>query len=294
MKFIDLLSEYQIDYTQTHHHVTEGWIGVDCPFCSRNARKYRLGYNIATGRLYCWVCGSVNIFKVLQELTNESGSALQQLIGSLDRVSASRDYHRPVGKLKLPNGLQELGKSHRDYLTRRGFDPDEIVELWGVKAIGLAAKLSWRLWIPIYYKQQMASWTTRSIAFKATAIGTPRYISAKASESSVSLRNLLYGADFVRHAVAVCEGPLSAWAIGYGAIATLGVGYSQEQLHLISQYPNRYIVFDAEPQAQKRARKLCDDLSVFPGKTVNLVLETGKDTNEASKQEVQEIRRMLA
>lgn len=292
MKFTELLSEYRIDYTYQHHHVTEGWIGIDCPHCSRDSKRYLMGYNVASGALNCWQCSNHNLFQTLVELTGESFGKVKQLIGSLERVYSTR-HHKPTGKLKLPKGLGPLGQAHIDYLTRRGLDPDEIVELWGIQATSLAPKLPWRIWIPITLRGQLISWTTRSIAFPASKSPLPRYICAKASESTVSIRNVLYGADFVRHAVCVVEGPISAWSIGYGAVATLGVGYSHEQLRLISQYPTRYICMDAEPKAQLKARKLCSDLSVFPGKTVNIVLESGKDANEANRKEIKELRRML-
>jgi hypothetical protein len=294
VRFTDLLSEYNIAYVSygQHHHVTEGWVGLDCPYCSRDSHRYRLGYNLNSGTLYCWVCGKQNLYHTLLELTQEQPSKIIELLGSLDRVF-TQEQHKPTGKLKLPSNLIPLGKAHRNYLIERGLDPDEIVELWGVQGIALAARLSWRLFIPIQKQHKLVSWTSRSIAFAAAERGHPRYISAKASESSVSLRELLYGADFAMHACAVVEGPIDAWSIGYGSIATLGVGYSQEQARLISKYPIRYVVFDSEPKAQQRARKLCNDLSVFPGKTINLVLQTGKDPNEASKKEIQELRSML-
>lgn len=294
MRFTDILHEYNIDSRQggQHHHVTEGWIGIDCPHCSRDSKRFRMGYNVATGRLHCWVCGPQNLVNTLHEITGESYSKLKELTGSLERVQLLPARH--TGKLKLPEGIQPLGKAHRRYLESRGFDPDELAELWGVQAISLAAKLSWRLWIPVHQRGVLVSWTTRSIANASAGMPLGRYISAPKGDSAVPLKSLLYGEDFVMYGVIVCEGPVDVWKIGYGAAATLGVGYSHEQLVRIGRYPVRCVCFDAEGKAQARARKLCNNLSVYPGKTINIVLESGKDPGEANKQELRELRRLIS
>lgn len=293
MKFTDLLSLYKIPYKEggEHHHVREGWIGIDCPYCSRNSQRYRMGYNLQSSRLYCWVCGKQPLGKTLMEITDESYPKLKSLIGELER-SYVPDI-KVYGKVKIPAGVGDLHRAHRDYLRKRGFDPDEIMDVWSIQGIGIAGRLAWRLFIPITFQRKIVSWTTRSIAFNASERGQGRYISARAEESAMSIKTLLYGEDNVNYAIAVCEGPTDAWALGIGAVATLGVGYTEAQLIRISKYPERYIVFDSEPDAQKRAHKLCSDLSVFPGSTHNIILETGKDPASASKKEIQEIRRLL-
>ena len=289
MKFTDFLRLYQVPIKESgeHHHVTQGWVGMDCPQCSKDSYRYKLGYNLHTNHLYCWSCGSLPLISTLHEITGASYSKIRELLGSLE-VS-----HLPApkvfGKIKLPKGVGELQAAHRNYLTTRGLDSNEIVALWGVQGIGIAPKLGWRLFIPVLNQGKIVTWTTRSISPKSHT----RYVSAKVSESSQGLKDLLYGEDHVRNAICVCEGPIDVWSIGYGAVATLGVGYSQKQLIKISKYPKRIVCFDSDPDAQKRARRLCRDLSPFPGETLNLVLESGKDPNEANKEELSQIRRML-
>lgn len=294
MKFTDLLTQYRIPYKEggAHHHVREGWIGIDCPHCSRDSQRYRMGYNLHSTRLYCWVCGKQNLIDTLVQITNDSYWTIKDLVGTLER-SFLPDPARVYGKVKIPQGVGKLLKPHRRYLRKRGFDADEIVDLWSVQGIGIAGRLSWRLFIPVIHQHKVVNWTTRSIAFPASETGPPRYISAQTNESALSLKAILYGEDYAHHTICVCEGPLDAWAIGYGAVATLGVGYTEKQLIRMSKYPTRFICFDSEPDAQKRARKLCSDLSIFPGNTYNLVPETGKDPASANKREIQEIRKLL-
>jgi DNA primase len=97
----------------------------------------------------------------------------------------------------------------------------------------------------------------------------------------------------VRHAVIVCEGPIDAWTIGPGAVATCGLGYTRSQLMELSQFPVRVVCFDREPAAQKRARRLARQLQVFPGETHVVELETGKDANECQRNEIMELRKQF-
>lgn len=101
---------------------------------------------------------------------------------------------------------------------------------------------------------------------------------------------MLFGIDFIRHAIIVCEGPMDAMKIGPGAVSTMGISYTKHQLKQIVDFPVRVVCFDNEPDAQKRAKKLCSDLSSFPGKTTNIVLDV-KDPGEASPKEIKLIRK---
>ncbi len=62
------------------------------------------------------------------------------------------------------------------------------------------------------------------------------------------------------------------------------------QLRAIAEFPVRAICFDAEPEAQRRAAALAEQLALFPGQTHVVLLQTGKDAAGADPAEVAEIR----
>lgn len=161
--------------------------------------------------------------------------------------------------------------------------------LWCLQGIGIAARLSWRIYIPIHYQGEVVSWTTRAIGKHVQ----PRYLSAGPEQESVSHKSILYGGDYVRNAVIVCEGPTDVWRIGPGAVATLGTSYSRSQMLEISKVPIRAVCFDMERPAQKRATKLVEELRAFPGLTMRIELETANDVADADEDEVAEIRRAV-
>jgi DNA primase len=267
-----------------HRHASAGWIQVDCPWCSKDQKKFRLGINLSKGFCNCWSCGCKNLTNVLAVLGNiPYGEAKNRLhdVG-WEVVQTTK---KPNGKLVVPRGLQPLQSPHRKYLKSRGMNPDEIENLWGARGISISPKLSWRIWIPIHLHGEIVSWTTRTIGNCS-----PRYITASPQEEILSSKSTLYGIDYVRNSAIVVEGPLDVWAIGPGAIATLGMNYNQDQLLMLGSVPFRAICFDAEEDAQRRARGLAKKLQAFPGETIVVCLESGKDAAEADSEEVAQLR----
>ena len=219
------------------------------------------------------------------ELTRLSYKEVAKLLDDLE--SQHFEKKKPLGKLVIPTGIKGLHSAHKKYLHGRGFKWRELERLWKIRGIGIASRLAWRIWIPIHYHGEVVSWTTRSISSNPRIT---RYVSAGEDEEAMPHKELLYGEDLARHAIIVNEGPFNAWRIGPGAVATFGSGYSIEQLERMAKYPTRAICFDNEPEAQKRARKLVNDLSVFPGDTYNVVLDR-KDAAEESRENIDRLRK---
>lgn len=268
-----------------HHHVSNGWLGADCPDCSPGSGRFRLGWELATLRCNCWSCGPRNPIAAAAAVCRITYAQAAAELGDVAkrRETAPAAHH---GRLRLPNGIAAMQPVHRRYLAARGLDADAIARLWGVEGIGLASWWRWRLFIPIRDAYgTMVSWTTRAVGKSER-----RYINAPADDEAEPASQLLYGADLAREAIVIVEGPVDAWAIGPGAVATCGVGYSSAQMLLMTRYPVRAVCFDAEPAAQRRAARLCRDLGAAPGKTINIQLQTGSDPADADPAEIAEIR----
>jgi hypothetical protein len=175
-------------------------------------------------------------------------------------------------------------------LEERGFDPDHLQETWHLQGIGISDQLSWRIFIPIRFRGKTVSWTTRSIDPHASL----RYIAAGEGEERIPRGSLLYGEDYCTSSVIVHEGPSDVWATGPGAVATLGLSYTQEQVIRISRFPRRIVCFDNEPDAQERADKLCRNLRFYSGTTINFRFdEEGTDAGSAGDREINQLRKLL-
>ena len=164
-------------------------------------------------------------------------------------------------------------------------DPEEMAQIWGIKGIGVAPRLSWRLFIPIHLEKEMVSWTTRAVGNNPQ-----RYISASEKEESLPHKTLVYGQDLCSHSIIICEGPGDAWKIGPGAGALFGTAYTPSQVRKLARHPYRFIVFDSSYEAQRKADELADQLAVFPGQTMRVELDA-EDPGSASDQEIQRLRR---
>lgn len=266
-----------------HRHGRPGWVQVDCPWCGQGTNKFHLGISLSTGAAVCWRCGNKSTAATLARLSGRPLATMRDAIGG---VVLAAPQVRVTGRLVVPRGVGPMLSGHMAYLTARGYDAASVAALWGVQGIGQAAKLAWRLYVPIYHHGEVVSWTTRSIKPRERV----RWVSAGYEQEAVHHKDILYGADYARHAVVVHEGPTDVWATGPGAVATCGTGYTAAQLRLLARYVMRVVCFDAEPAAQARARGLADALSPYPGATHNVVLETGKDPAEADPAEIAELR----
>lgn len=290
MNFRDLLEEHNIPIAPAgHHHTTEGWLSIDCPFCGKNSQSYHMGYNINGGYVNCWKCGRHTLSETLRELLNISYPQAKKLIEKLDKYLIPEEEKETYRKhiLKLPFGIVELQSIHKKYIKDRGLNPDEIEKLWGIKGLGIAGELSWRIFIPIHYKGIIVNWTTRAIGET-----TKRYIGASKSDEGIPKSELLYGQDYARNTIVIVEGIFDAWRIGPGTVATLGVNYSVEQFKKIVKYPKRIVCFDSDIAGRKASTKLVQELRGFPGETVEITLDS-KDPAEAKQDEISEIRAML-
>ncbi len=266
-----------------HHHARSGWLQTDCPWCSPDSERFRLGINIQHGYTNCWSCGKKGLIEVLGAITKKNYGDLRKLLKDVEKQEAP-ERREHTGTLKIPKGNRPLLQCHRDYLRQRGLRPHTIERLWGVQGYGAVGGLHWRILIPISYNGRVCSWTSRTISPNEPK----RYWSAKPEEESIPHKDILYGIDYARHAIVICEGPIDVWSIGPAAVATLGLSYTAAQVASMSKFLVRCICFDNEPTAQRRAQQLCDQLSVFDGKTYNITL-SDKDANETLLNHPQEI-----
>ena len=171
MRFEELTASYgvQIRRPGEHHHTRKGWIQLDCPFCGTNTGKFHLGWNINGQYFNCYRCGKVDASETISKLLDVPEKQAYKLLKSIDGGYQNfTAVEKPINsKLILPHGLADLKPMHRDYLARRGFDPDWLIETYGLKGIGFGYRLAYRIFIPIFSKDgKMVSWTTRTISKK--------------------------------------------------------------------------------------------------------------------------------
>jgi len=286
MRFKDILQGHGVAFApEGHHHSRLGWVQFDCPFCGPGSHRYHMGFNETHKYLNCWSCGPHKIIETIAHVLDIPWSSAKEIAQGIERGKPIEEKKR--GKLVMPKPLEDLAPAHRRYLKGRGFDPDQLIELWKLKATGPVSNMPWRIVVPIIYHGKIVSWTSRKINDKGL-----RWRSASAEQEAINHKELLYGLDYVRHAAIVVEGPSDVWAIGPGAVGTCGTGYSRAQVVALCRLPRRIVCFDNSPPAQKRARDLCDALEPFAGETINVVLDAD-DPGSANEREIKRLRRLV-
>jgi len=286
MNLLRVLEELGIKYKSPGEskHVNHGWVGIICPHCGGGTNNYGMGINTSSLACTCWKCGKHRLFSTLKIATKVPFHRVSEVLGTL---RAERPVERTLGALKtiLPPGIGQLESAHRQFLRSRGFTPTKIEEVWKVQGIGqTGGRYAWSLFIPALLGGEVVSWTTRGVGMEK------RYDSAPAESERVPIKSILYGGDLCSHAVVCCEGPLDAWAIGPGGVATCGLGITALQVVALAAYPVRVVCFDNEEKAQRRAEEVCLELAPFPGETFNVCL-SGKDASRSPKSEIEKLKR---
>ncbi len=289
----DILRDLNIPFKEHSESslVTEGWVGIVCPMpgCGQGG-KFGRGIHVQSLKSTCWKCSSARIGDVL---VAASGRPLRDILALLSGMAprfASDERTPSTGRYTPPEGVGPLEANSRRYLAKRGLDPDQCAEMYNLGWIGLSKMLKFRIFMPVCNPNGVpVSWTTRAIGEGVQ----PRYLMAPPEQESRPLKSLLFGEHLALHSVCVVEGQFDAIRLGPGAVATGGLVVTKAQVNRIAKHPVRYICFDNEPMAQKRAVQLAESLSVFPGETNVIRLSTGKDPGDAAESEIKEIRSLL-
>jgi len=107
------------------------------------------------------------------------------------------------------------------------------------------------------------------------------------------VKKLVYGWDYISDGSAiVVEGATDVWRLGKGAVAVFGTGWSPEQRNLLSLLNSALIVFDPEPAALEKAKRLAHELEMA-GVKVGLIEDHDKDPGDFSDYEAAELRRIF-
>ena len=264
MDIIELYQDYSVDFvTEGHKHCRPGWVNTPCPFCTGNP-GYHLGFNMNDNYFHCWRCGGKYLLTALSAVLNIPEREVKTIIQQYDYITTPKV---PIKKnqepFEYPSNLQSLSNAHVLYLQRRGFDPDQIIEQWQLKATGPISKLDTinyknRIIIPYQWDKQIVSFDSRSISDGSKV----KYIACPKERELVHRKDILYGKQSAWTLTGICvEGPTDVWRFGEHSFAVSGIQYTSKQLRLMATIFKRIaVVFDPDPQAILQANKLVADL----------------------------------
>lgn len=296
MNVAQLYQDHSILYAdEGHRHYRPGWINTACPFCSGNPGLH-LGYNVDENYFMCWRCGWYPTTKVIAKLTNTNEGAAKTLIKQYGgRVQRTKEVRpKSIKPFKFPSGITSLSNTHKQYLLRRGFDPDRLESLWGLQSTGPISLLD-----GIDYKHRIIApieWDGTIVSFQgrdATDRHAKKYLACPKERETIHHKEILYGHQAMWSEVGiVCEGITDVWRLGEQSCATFGIKYTPKQLRLLAKLFSRlFIIFDDDPQAIKQAYKLKTDLE-FRGVDAQIISIVG-DPGGMSQDEANYLTKQL-
>ena len=296
---INYLRDRRVDFEGPDHG---GWVNIQCPFCrsaqtGSNPDKKYLGYNLPKDFLNCWRCGPHSIEDYIMAVEQvEYHIACQRASeynNDLAWVSApaQKQAQGLSGSLDWPAGTLPMQDVHRQYLASRDFDPDFLEVRYELMGTVNAGAYAGRVMIPIFVNGVMVSYQGRTI-IKGVE---PRYKACRRELELIDHRELLYDLDNAHgDAVMVVEGVTDAWRLGDGAVATFGTSLSRTspQIMLLQRFRKVFVVFDAEPKAQAKAKWLRDQLSALGLEATNVQFKAG-DPGDMTPEQAKELKDRL-
>jgi hypothetical protein len=190
-------------------------------------------------------------------------------------VSSGMSAPAALQHVELPGTcipLRQLSAHHvaNAYLATRGFDPLQLDADYGLCYCDAAPPeyptTNGRLIIPICMNGDRVGWQARAVYdCDFAAMHCPKYYNLPGMNKSA----VLYGLDQAVGTAfcTIVEGVSDVWAIGPGALATLGKTLSYVQAEMIvARWPVAVIAYDADaPEYVERAKVLLESkLAVVP------------------------------
>jgi 5S rRNA maturation endonuclease (ribonuclease M5) len=298
---IRLFKDFNVKYhTEGYKQCGYGWLQIDCPYCSGSHGPH-LGWNIRNNYFNCWRCGFHSTIKVLSDILNITNATVKEIINEyVDIETAYTEIKTRTNtktKLDLPIGTTNLSDIHKKYLEKRGFNPNQLELIWDLKGTTYCKDkdedYSYRIIAPIYDKKyRLITYQGRDF----TGQQENKYKCCKKENEIVHIKHYLYGYWLLKNyeSVVICEGIADVWKYGVGAVATFGVSYKPEQVNLLKDFKNKYILFDNDEAGKNAAIKLSNDLSSFGGNTYIIKIpKKYKDIGEMPEKEVISIKKEI-
>lgn len=290
---IRFCKDYGIPYATQGKQISRGWVGLQDVFNKSNDRDWHLACNIAGGYLNSWIDGSHTLKSWLEIVAPDDDfhSIMQEYGDEISYVNRLNDKRQNAQTIDF--SFSDLPPHARKYIEKRQFDPDRLINDYGLRWGGIVGDFAYRIIIPLYNKEgELVSYQGR---FIGTDKSIPRYKTLAIEKSLVDPKSILFNEQKVKgHTVYLCEGFFNVVRWGEDAVASLGTSFTESQVRALAQYDRVVILFDSEVQAQGRARKLASRVSSMGTKVevIDLELEE-RDIAQCTDEEIREFRRII-
>ena len=247
-------------------NVSHGWINVKCPFQGCDDSSWHCGINLKSGLYHCWLCGSKGDVKNIINQYEKSWSKTNKIRSEIQFYESENDYEfKAQEKLNMPKFASQIpSKLHTDYLKKRRFNPEEVIDKYDLWFGGLVGVYRHSIIIPVYSNGI-------PVCFVATDCTRNRF-NYKNSPYTVNVENhsdVLYNYDRHKKKVTLVEGIFDAWRINGTALLTKNITPKQ-----LLKIRGKEVDIFLDPDAWKEAGKIA---SMIYWTVPNLILSDTRD-----------------
>lgn len=259
-----------------------GWLKGVCPECGR---QDKFGFNISNNRTNCFVCGyhpsPIRLVMDMEGLgsyievkkflgTYEGRTYLEPVIERIERI----DTVLPDGYINLAIGNKRLGRTARNYIKGRGFDPEEMaLKGWGY---GTQGEYFGYIIIPFYIGGNLIYYNARRFMGSG-----PKYRNPKIEDFGLGKSLIMYNSDALAlyKTIYLVEGAINAETMGDEGVATGGKKISHYQISMIQKSDVEAVVILLDPDAISDAIKVALEL-VYHKHIKVVILPDETDVND--------------
>jgi hypothetical protein len=268
---VRFLEDYNVQYWTAGENVSRGRVGVTCPFC--NDTYNHLGLDKQGQKVpYCWKCGSHSWWDYIRTITNEDPRDVISKYGTLMSFTQAYEPPKQLAIKCVPPGDYNFKNVHYNYLKKRGFDAEYVVNKYDMRVTSMHHDYAHRIIIPIVKNGRIVSYQGRSYID-----ATPKYLTCRPEDEVIFHKDIFFNLDNAKQdAVILVEGIFDAIRLGNNTIASFGTSVTTSQIQLlIHTYKTVFVLFDGELQAQTKAHALSELLSHAGLSVENIVLDSG-------------------
>ena len=276
----DFLEKYNVPYVEYGSNVAKGNVNIRCPFCGSSDPSEHLGLNLATGAWGCWrdtTHRGRKPHRLVQALLGCSYVEAAQIVGYSSKTNISnmetmleslkgnnKDMLKSPLKIKLLNDFKLIndngfGQRFTNYLIKRKFKKEDIWEVCGDYNLHYCLTGNWknRIVIPVYFDNELATWTARSIhPQEKIRYKTLSYREENAKDrgdptAPKNIKELIYNYDDLliekNKVLIITEGPFDAikmdyYGKNYGVRATclFGLGVNDSQMSALTDIAQNF------------------------------------------------------
>jgi len=289
---IAYLEERNIFYKLRGRNVSEGWVGIQCPFPFCSDPSTHLGINLVSKAVNCWICGGHSLYDLLFFLEGEKKyfpfwKIISEFSSNdftfIDNIKKCSDF------CTYPVGTTEIDFDNpivKAWMKKRKFVKEDLNE-YGLKYT-IYGNYKFRMIIPISIGGDVVCWQAMDLLGKSKL----KYISSPSESSVTKIHNTLYNYDNVRgDEIIITEGVTDVWRLKGNTVAlfTKVISSSQKELLLKKNIKRIKVLLDSD--AEKESEKMAKELSAVFDDVILIKLDKG-DPADLDEKEIEGIKRI--